>query len=115
MSSKRKYYDTKPAWVRRFYNSIAWRDKRQYILQRDHYMCQHCKERIEKALRTGTPLKPEDRKIPVASEVHHIKELEDYTDLALVDDNLISLCRACHEKTKDYEKKMPIGVRIIKA
>ncbi len=78
-------------------------------------MCQHCKERIEKALRTGVPLKPEDRKIPIANEVHHIKELEDYPDLALVDSNLISLCKACHEKTKQYGKKAPIGVRIIKA
>ncbi len=78
-------------------------------------MCQHCKKRIEKALRTGVPIKPEDRKIPIANEVHHIKEIEDCPELALVDSNLTSLCRACHEKTKQYGAKQPAGVRIIKA
>jgi len=31
-----------------------------------------------------------------ATEVHHIKHLEDFPDLAYEDDNLVSLCHACH-------------------
>ena len=87
-------------WIRRFYNSVAWRKKRAYILLRDKYQCQHCKGKV-------TP----------ANEVHHIKELRTHRHLALVDSNLISLCRPCHEATKDYSKKIdaPEGVRIIKA
>ena len=97
--NKRRYHDNKPAWVRRFYNSMAWRRKRAYILRRDKHMCQHCKAK---------------GKVTVANEVHHVKELEDYPELALEDENLISLCRPCHEKTKQFGKKMPDGVRIIK-
>ena len=33
-----------------------------------------------------------------AKIVHHIKELEDHPELALVDDNLVSLCVSCHNK-----------------
>lgn len=33
-----------------------------------------------------------------ATTVHHIKELEQYPELALVDSNLVSLCEACHNK-----------------
>lgn len=82
---------------------MVWRKKRAYILQRDHYLCQCYK------LFGGKPCGH------IANEVHHIKELEDYPDLALVDSNLLSLYRDCHEKTKKYGKKQPAGVRIIKA
>lgn len=33
-----------------------------------------------------------------ALEVDHIKELKDYPELALVDDNLRTLCKDCHNK-----------------
>jgi 5-methylcytosine-specific restriction endonuclease McrA len=33
-----------------------------------------------------------------AKEVHHIKHLDDYPELAFDDNNLISLCSACHRK-----------------
>lgn len=103
MQYKRTYYDNKPPWVRRFYNGKAWRKKRVFILQRDHYTCQCYK------LFGGKPCGK------IATEVHHIKELEDYPELALVDENLLSMFRDCHEKTKKYGKKAPVGVRIIKA
>lgn len=89
-------------WIRRFYNSVAWRKKRAYILLRDKYQCQYCKAR--------------GRVVP-ANEVHHIKELRTHRHLALVDSNLISLCRECHEETKKRETKrikIPNGVRVIK-
>ncbi len=99
------YYKTnyaKDEWTRRFYSSIAWRKKRAYILLRDGYMCQYCKAK--------------GRAVP-ANEVHHIKKLCDYKHLALVDSNLVSLCRPCHEETKDYgiKTEVPKGVRVIKA
>ncbi|MCE3399051.1 hypothetical protein LCC45_17005, partial [Staphylococcus aureus] len=28
---------------RTFYNSMAWRDKRSEVMQRDHFECQRCK------------------------------------------------------------------------
>ena len=96
----RKAYGYKQEWIRRFYNSTAWRKKRAYILLRDGYMCQHCKAK---------------GKVTPANEVHHINELKTHRHLALVDSNLTSLCRECHETTKDYGKKLPEGVRIIKA
>lgn len=66
-----------------FYNSEKWKRKRAAILRRDHYICQRCK-------RYG--------KIREANEVHHIQHLDEYPELAFKDDNLISLCYACHRK-----------------
>ncbi len=66
-----------------FYESPRWKHKRQQILKRDGYMCQICK-------RYG--------RIREAAEVHHIQHLEDRPDLALDNDNLISLCRTCHNR-----------------
>lgn len=64
-----------------FYKSKKWKRKRQQILRRDGYQCQDCK-------RYG--------RIREATEVHHIKFLEFFPELALDDDNLVSLCHACH-------------------
>lgn len=77
-----------------FYESRKWKRKRQQILKRDGYMCQICK-------RYG--------RIREAQEVHHIQHLEDRPDLALDNNNLISLCRACHnaqhpEKGRDRRR-----------
>ncbi|MEC1778412.1 HNH endonuclease [Schinkia azotoformans] len=33
--------------------------------------------------------------------VHHTKELRDYPELALVLDNLLTVCFSCHEKIHD--------------
>lgn len=84
-----------------FYQSVAWRRIRQLALHRDHYLCQEC-------LRNG--------RIRNATEVHHIKPLEEHPGLALDLDNLKSLCWDCHEATKSREKKgaVPKGVRVIK-
>lgn len=65
------------------YNSPKWRRKRQQILRRDGYMCQHCK-RYGKAVQATT--------------VHHIKHADEYPDLAYDDKNLVSLCEGCHNK-----------------
>lgn len=66
-----------------FYQSKTWKHKRRIILRRDGYRCQICK-------RFG--------KWCPAVTVHHIKELEDYPELALDDHNLISVCQSCHNR-----------------
>ena len=67
--------------VREFYLSAKWKRKRQYILKRDGYECQQCR-------RYGRHVE--------ATEVHHIKHLDEYPELALCSENLVSLCHACH-------------------
>ena len=80
----------------KFYHSAAWRKKRKDILRRDNFECQRCRRRIEEANRDGITLEAAKRKISRAVCVHHIKEYKDRPDLALIDDNLISLCGNCH-------------------
>ena len=64
-----------------FYNSNRWRLFRKRILRRDEYTCQRCK-------RYG--------KVTTATEVHHIKHLEDFPELAFDPRNCVALCKGCH-------------------
>lgn len=99
-----RYTRCKPPWVIKFYRSKAWLKKREYVLRRDHYLCQ-CYQ-----LWGGKPCGR------LATVVHHKRELVDYPELALDEKNLISMSWHCHEKTKTRGKKEePQGVRIIKA
>ena len=82
--------------VKKFYNSKEWRRKRLDILRRDMFECQDCRRRLSKAAAEGIRLTGNDAQIRTACEVHHIKELKDYPNLALADENLISLCTQCH-------------------
>ena len=85
---------------RGFYQSKAWRRIRLLALQRDHYLCQECLKQ---------------KRIKTATEVHHIKPLEEYPELGLELDNLQSLCWDCHELTKHRSAAtLPAGVRIIR-
>lgn len=70
--------------VDRFYKDKAWINKRLIILERDHFECQKCKHVKHKLTRANT--------------VHHIVHLRDNPDLMLDDDNLQSLCEACHNE-----------------
>ena len=65
------------------YNSKRWKTKRKKILKRDDYRCQNCKKY---------------GKMVEATQVHHIKHTDKYPELAFEDENLISLCLACHNK-----------------
>lgn len=69
--------------VKPFYKSAAWLKLREYVLTRDHYLCQEC-------LRNG--------KITTANTVHHIIPIEEDPDLALDADNCESICPTCHNK-----------------
>ena len=65
------------------YTSDRWKQKSQHIKRRDHYQCVWCR-------RYG---RTREAKI-----VHHIKEVDEYPELAWDDNNLVSLCLACHNK-----------------
>ena len=67
--------------TRTFYMGRKWKRKRMAVLRRDAYQCQDCR-------RYG--------RMRQATEVHHIKHLDEYPELAYESDNLISLCHACH-------------------
>lgn len=84
---------------RSFYNSQDWRDKREYIKERDRYECQECKRQGKVSLDIYEPNKNGRKKIKLV--VHHIKELEFNPELALEDENLETLCVDCHNKIHD--------------
>ena len=69
-----------------FYKATVWKNKRERILKRDEYVCRECK-------RYG--------KTTAATTVHHVIPLEKQPDLKYSNDNLISLCRKCHDKMHD--------------
>ena len=77
--------------VDKFYNSRPWRNLRLKALERDHHECQMCKKNSKV------------NKIVFANTVHHIQEVKNRPDLAMDLDNLISLCRGCHEKIHQRE------------
>lgn len=84
--------------IKRFYNSKEWKHKRKQILQRDNYECQDCRRRLREASEKGIRLYGKQSRIRRAEEVHHIKELKDFPNLSLDNDNLISLCVQCHNQ-----------------
>lgn len=72
------------------YKSKKWEKKRKKILKRDNYQCCWCK-------RYG--------KLVEATTVHHKKHVDEYPELAYEDDNLESLCAACHNKAHPEKAK----------
>ena len=64
-----------------FYKTKEWKVTREFVLARDNYLCQRCKD---------------NKTFTEANFVHHIKELRDFKELALDVNNLISLCQSCH-------------------
>jgi len=90
-------------FAKQFYNSAIWNKQREYILKRDGYTC------TEKDCQN------------IATEVHHIIELNQYNiddpNISLNENNLRSLCHDCHTKityqmkhhTKDADVLPRIG------
>lgn len=72
------------------YTSERWKAKSRKIKQRDKYRCVWC-------ARYG--------KLRDAKVVHHIKEADEYPELAYDDENLVSLCLACHNKAHPDKAK----------
>jgi len=77
----------RPNAYRRGYDS-TWTKARKMYLRRNP-LCERCKE-------IG--------KIVVASLVHHIKPLDGNQELRLDSENLMALCRDCHEVIEGRKK-----------
>lgn len=88
----RCFYLCKSMIKENFYKTKEWVRKRREILKRDHYECQHCKAQ---------------GKYSRGVIVHHIKHLKHRPDLALVDNNLITVCPTCHERLHPERRKSP--------
>jgi 5-methylcytosine-specific restriction endonuclease McrA len=80
---------------RAFYKSGAWNKLRQLALDRDNRECQQCKH--EGRVHVDS-IKVEGERKSVELNVHHKYEIEDYPQLALVLDNLKTLCLNCHNQ-----------------
>ncbi len=77
--------------INKFRWSRKWTEKREWIKQRDKYLCQL-------AIRENPP-----RYIYNKLEVHHIIPIEENWDKRLDDDNLITLSEEYHEKAERGE------------
>lgn len=84
-------------WAEKFYKGTAWQACRQQAASRDMHLCQDC-------LKRGiiTPME----------EVHHIIELtpDNISDpeVSLNLDNLVSLCRECHQARHKARKRYKV-------
>ena len=72
--------------IQKFYNSKEWRKMRDRMLERTNGLCAVCwmKGIVRNAV-----------------AVHHIKKLRTHFHLRLDEDNLICVCRSCHELVED--------------
>jgi len=82
---------------RKFYDSDEWKSLREEVKKRDNYECQKCKRNGYVTIDTNEYSESAKRK-KIQLVVHHIKELEDYPELALDMDNLETLCVNCHNR-----------------
>lgn len=76
-----------------FYNSTDWNELRTQALERDNYECQECKRLGYVSLDS---VKEPGKKKPIKLNVHHIKEIEDFPELAMELDNLSTICLYHH-------------------
>lgn len=74
---------------KKFYRSKEWEAVRQQALKRDNYECQHCKH--EGGVTVDSIKTPGERK-EIVLNVDHKYPIEFYPSLALVLDNLETLC-----------------------
>lgn len=81
---------------KKFYRSKEWGALRQQALKRNNYECQQCKR--EGKVHVDSQ-KVEGEKKSIELNVHHKYEIEFYPQLALILDNLETLCLNCHNKT----------------
>lgn len=94
----------------RFYQSKEWRAVRLSVLKRDNYECQPCKRKGVVTtcypMPTLYPSANSKKKNEINEEknilqVHHIKELKDFPELALIESNLETVCIKCHNEIHD--------------
>lgn len=70
---------------------------RPKILERDNHECQDCKK-LGKVVTDTNEYSEKAKRKKIQLVVDHIKELEDYPELALDEENLQTLCVNCHNK-----------------
>lgn len=95
-----------PEQKKKFYRSSAWQMKRQEALERDNYECQWCKK--EGKVTVDSVKTPGQRK-EIVLNVDHKYPIEHYPQLALVLDNLETLC-VYHHNVKEgriFKPKKP--------
>ncbi|KRL02512.1 HNH endonuclease [Liquorilactobacillus capillatus] len=74
-----------------FYRTRQWSHLRQQVLDRDHYLCQYCR-----AISKLTPnSKTVDHVVPVEARPNSKADIN----------NLAVICRQCHHKKTDWERK----------
>lgn len=66
-------------------NTKEYKEFRKKVLERDKNTCQNCGSKKQ-------------------LEVHHIKSVSEYPELALDIKNAITYCKNCHSKTESYLK-----------
>jgi len=86
-----KEYKTKEQKLK-FYKSKEWKQLRLKILERDNYECQECKRN---GLVYTDNHNPDKHK---RLDVDHLKEIENFPELALDIDNCEVKCVKCHNK-----------------
>lgn len=89
----KRYDKARDPKIVKFRRSKEWHIMRSYIMQRDKYLCQHCKE---KGL------------VVQAVSVHHIVSLQTDWSRRLDADNLVALCDKCHNRA-DKKGKHRVG------
>jgi 5-methylcytosine-specific restriction protein A len=70
------------------YNTKRWKQLQAGILRRDKYLCQWC---LKQDRTTALGQQPNDY------AVHHIKSVKKHPELVYDPDNLVSICRECHD------------------
>ena len=92
-----------------FYSTAAWQRLREVVLQRDRGMCVECMRLYELGL---------IRRPRRAQMVHHKVPVKEAPQLAMVEDNLESLCFRHHEEKhpekRAIETRPTAPMRIIK-
>lgn len=84
---RNRIYDrTREPQIVAFYHSSKWRKLRASVLAEAFHLCESCKEQGE---------------LTPADTVHHLVELKEDWALRLTRENLIAICRTCHEKVHD--------------
>ncbi|WP_217588753.1 HNH endonuclease [Lentibacillus saliphilus] len=94
------------AQKKKFYRSKAWIQLREDALERDNYECQWCKK--EGGVTVDSVKQPGKRK-EIVLNVDHKYPIENYPRLALVLDNLETLC-VYHHNVKEgriFKRKKP--------
>ena len=76
--------------VHSFYVCSEWLHLRKKILKENKYQCRLCKQ---------------NGKYTRANHVHHVKYLREYPELALDENNLMPVCKDCHE-TKCHPERL---------